>query len=79
MARAFDANYTGGGLLAVFVALVFGIARAPVEVEKNVTGDITATAYILRIGENRPLSNLRMSMYLLIHIKLGILLAEIYL
>jgi len=38
MVRAFDANYTGGGLLAVmFFALIFGIAMASVDEEKTVT------------------------------------------
>jgi len=38
MVRAFDSNYTGGGLLAVmFFALIFGIGMASVEEEKTAT------------------------------------------
>ena len=38
MVRAFDADYSGGGLLAVmFFALVFGIAMASVDAEKTST------------------------------------------
>jgi DAACS family dicarboxylate/amino acid:cation (Na+ or H+) symporter len=38
MVRAFDANYTGGGLLAVmFFALIFGVAMASVDAEKTAT------------------------------------------
>ena len=38
MVRAFDANYTGGGLLAVmFFALIFGVAMASADAEKTTT------------------------------------------
>lgn len=38
MVRAFDSNYSGGGLLAVmFFALIFGVAMASVDEEKTVT------------------------------------------
>lgn len=38
MVRAFDASYTGGGLLAVmFFALIFGVAMASVDAEKTAT------------------------------------------
>lgn len=38
MVRAFDPNYTGGGLLAVmFFALIFGVAMASADAEKTTT------------------------------------------